>query len=86
MRNVETVRLSEISLPAVHNTFSSAHQNVCLRFQVDVAGVADTVGTTITIQDGYYLPVELAQEIENRMNVVVQSTSSYGDSIYVSAG
>jgi len=81
MRNVETVRLSEISLPAIHNSFSVAKQNVKMRFQVDVDGVADTTGTTITIQSGNYTLYQLAREIENRMNVMV-STSAYGDSAY----
>jgi hypothetical protein len=68
MRNVETVRLSEISLPANHNVFSMSKQNVKMRFQI--------YGTvhTITIQDGNYTPQQLAREIENRMNVMV-----YGD-------
>ena len=65
MRNVETVRLSEISLPTTYNVFSMSKQNVRMRFEMD--------GTvhTITIQDGNYTPTQLAREIENRMNVVV---------------
>jgi hypothetical protein len=82
MRNVETVRLSEISLPAIRNRFSLARQNVRMRFRVDVGGVKDTVGSIITIQNGNYTPTQLAREIENRMNVVVQITSAYGDSSY----
>ena len=71
MRNVETVRLSEISLPATHNAFSVAKQNVRMRFHMD--GVTNT----ITIQDGNYTPTQLAREIENRMNVMVYGSDTH---------
>jgi hypothetical protein len=82
MRNVETVGLSEIVLPVNHHTFSTRNQNTRFRFYVDVGGTVDTTGTMISIQSGFYLPVDLAQEIENRMNLAVQTTSEYGDPTY----
>lgn len=71
MRNVETVRLSEISLPVVYNVFSIARQNVKMRFEVN--GIV----YTIAIQEGNYTQNQLAQEIANRMNVAAYGSATH---------
>jgi len=82
MRGVETVRLSEISFPVNYHTFSKKRENTRFRFYTDVSGNIDISGTQIEIQDGYYQSSDLAQEIENRMNVSIQTNGTYNDPSY----
>ena len=61
------MRLATISLPNNQYVFSNEYQNTKLSF--DDAG--DT--RTITIAEGFYTPVQLANELENKMNRTASS-------------
>ena len=68
MENVESMRLVQCNLPTSYHTFSNDYQNTKLSFSVDISGQKPF---TITIQDGFYCPEELANEIQERMNSAI---------------
>ena len=67
LTNVQSMRLVEIELPNNQYVFSNNNQNIKMQFYVS------TIATpyTITIQEGFYTPQQMAQEIENLMNAAV---------------
>jgi hypothetical protein len=80
--NVQSVRLAEIGLPNNQYIFSNNQQNTKLAFlinpkvsnrPVEYLALAQNVDTpyTITIQEGTYTPDEMANELQNNMNLVV---------------
>ena len=80
--NVQSMRLVEIQLPANYYVFSNAQQNTKLTFRLqpnirDVATLPvylfllSNPEYTIEIQEGSYTPNEIALEIQNLMNSVV---------------
>lgn len=69
MENVESMRLVHCNIPSAYRTFSNDYQNTKLSFSVDISG--QIIPFTITIQDGFYCPEELANEIQERMNDAV---------------
>ncbi len=81
MENVESMRLLDCSLPSAYNTFSNDYQNTKLSFRLTVSdptapfypflASAASYVFTITIQDGFYCPEELATELQTRMNAVI---------------
>ena len=92
MSNVESMRLLECTLPLDYYTFSNDYQNTKLSFKVSVIDPSSTYYQflananskifTITIQEGFYEPEELASEIQSKMNsAVTDFIKSYGGEI-----
>lgn len=81
MENVESMRLIDCTLPSCHRTFTNDYQNTKMSFTLTVAeddpiyNVFSSVNKdyifTITIQEGFYCPNEMAREIENKMNEII---------------
>lgn len=81
MENVESMRLIDCTLPSCHRTFTNDYQNTKMSFTLTVAeddpiyDVFSSVNKdyifTITIQEGFYCPNEMAREIENKMNEII---------------
>ena len=80
--NVQSLRLVEIQLPANYYVFSNAQQNTKLTFRIQPTIRNDPTlpvylfllsnpEYTIQIQEGSYTPDEMALEIQNLMNSVV---------------
>ena len=70
--NVETLALVQYDFPIYYNTFSTQSQNTILTFTVDI--VTDPL--TITIDSGFYSPVQFAYELENKLNLAVRANDS----------
>ena len=82
LSNVQSMRLVEIQLPSNQYVFSNNQQNTKYLFQVipnqlidgvKYAALANNIDNpyTITIQEGYYSPDEMANELQNGMNNAV---------------
>jgi plasmid maintenance system killer protein len=82
LSNVQSMRLVEIQLPSNQYVFSNNQQNTKLQFYLrpnlsteteKYIALATDINNlyTITIQEGYYNPVEMAYELENLMNKAV---------------
>lgn len=76
LKNIQSIRLNTISLPNTQYVFNNEYQNTKMSFSLEDASGTQTV-FTITIDDGTYLPEELAIEIQTKMNsMVVQQDAS----------
>lgn len=79
--NVQTVRLVDIALPHTQDVFNNEYQNTKLGFSlypknpgsVSYTALASNVNNlyVITIQDGTYTPLQLVNELQNKLNEVV---------------
>lgn len=79
--NVQTVRLVDIALPHTQDVFNNEYQNTKLGFSlypknpgsVYYTALASNVNNlyVITIQDGTYTPLQLVNELQNKLNEVV---------------
>jgi len=79
--NIQSMRLVESSLPCNYYTFSNEYQNTKLVFQIKpldptdiyypILAPAAALYHEITIQEGFYDPEELANELTNKMNNVI---------------
>jgi hypothetical protein len=67
--NVQSMRLIQATLPAVFFTFSNDYQNTKFIFTVG------SVEYTVTIQEGFYTPAQLALELTNKMNQAIADTT-----------
>jgi len=72
--NVETIALVEYNLPTYYYAFSNQNQNTIVTVYVDII---DTWGPThpplkVSIEPGFYIPTQLAIELENKLNLEVQ--------------
>jgi hypothetical protein len=86
LSNVQSLRLVEIQLPTNQYVFSNNQQNTQLQFYIILGNsflptevylaLYNNINNpyTITIQEGFYSPDEMAYELENLMN---QSISDY---------
>ena len=85
LSNVQSMRLVEIALPANQYIFSNNQQNIKMQFYVTprirnatymnyytILESNKNIPYNITIQEGYYTPDQMANEIENRMNNAVK--------------
>jgi len=82
LSNVQSMRLVEIQLPANQYVFSNNQQNTKYLFKlipnqiidgVKYAALANNIDNpyTLTVQEGYYSPDEMANELQNGMNNAV---------------
>jgi len=69
--NVQSMRLVQATLPSKFFTFSNDYQNTM--FQFTIGGVAHI----ITIQEGFYTPCQLSNELTNKMNKAILSDASF---------
>lgn len=79
--NVQTVRLVDIALPHTQDVFNNEYQNTKLGFSLYPKNPASVYYTAlasnvnnlyvITIQDGTYTPQQLVNELQNKLNEVV---------------
>ena len=86
LSNIQSMRLVEVQLPANQYVFSNNQQNTQLQFYIILGNsflptevylaLYNNINNpyTITIQEGFYTPDEMAYELENSMN---QSVSDY---------
>jgi|TARA_B110000967_G_scaffold45228_1_gene45432 plasmid maintenance system killer protein len=82
LSNVQSMRLVEIQLPANQYVFSNNQQNTKIQFQllpnvstqsIIYIALANNINNpyTLTIQEGFYSPDEMANELQNGMNNAV---------------
>lgn len=79
--NVQTMRLVDIALPHTQDVFNNEYQNTKLGFNLYPKNPGDdyyvALGNNVnelyivTIQEGTYTPVQLATELENKLNAVI---------------
>ena len=77
-QNIHSMRLVDITIPVNYYTFSNQNQNTKMQFSVipkDASGVfydslndSSNVPFQVEIQEGFYEPYELANEITTKMN------------------
>jgi plasmid maintenance system killer protein len=83
LSNVQSMRLVEIQLPTNQYVFSNNQQNTKIIFYLrptvsTEAAIYTALATninnpyTITIQEGYYTPDEMANELQNLMNQAIE--------------
>jgi hypothetical protein len=78
--NVESMRLLDISLPVNFYSFSNSLQNTKLKFSLtfnlaefkDPSGNEVTIFPEINIDEGFYTPEQLSNELTSKMNRSVQ--------------
>ena len=78
LKNVESIRLIDISLPTNYYTFTNNYENTKFTFKLipylvsdpNYSYLASNQGNeyTVTIQEGFFTPTQLANEITNKMN------------------
>lgn len=68
LTNVQSIRLIESNFPSVNNVFTNTNQNTKMTFRLVSGGPY-----TITIDEGFYSPFQLANELTNKMNQAVNS-------------
>lgn len=81
--NVESIRLAEITLPTLKDTFSNEYQNTKLSFSLYpknpaapwYAQLASNINNSyiLEIQSGYYTGEQLRYELENKLNATINS-------------
>jgi len=69
-KNVQSIRLIEGNFPSIHDTFTNYNQNTKMSFFL--AAYPGYI-FTITIDEGFYTPIQLQYELTNRMNKAVTS-------------
>ena len=77
LRNIQSMRLLNISLPSSQYIFSNEYQNTKLKVFVSLrfGGSGDII---IAIDEGSYTPDQLATEIETKLNKAVASSTILG--------
>ena len=79
LTNVQSIRLIESNFPSVNNVFTNTNQNIKLTFSLSGSGPY-----TITIDEGFYSPFQLANELTNKMNQAVsQDIPSYTNFVVI---
>ena len=77
LRNIQSMRLLNISLPSSQYIFSNEYQNTKLKVFVSLRS-GSSGDIIITIDEGSYTPDQLATEIETKLNKAVASLTSLG--------
>ena len=73
LNNVQSIRLVQISLPGFYYTFSNDYQNTKFSFKVGNSSTEYNV----VINEGFYTPDELSNELTNKMNDVYPVDNSF---------
>jgi hypothetical protein len=79
LTNVQSIRLVESNFPTVNNVFTNTNQNTKLTFTIYEGPYGGTYAGTynITIDEGFYTPIHLANELTNKMNQAVSISPRY---------
>ena len=77
LRNIQSMRLLNISLPSSQYIFSNEYQNTKLKVFVSLRS-GSSGDIIITIDEGSYTPDQLATEIETKLNKAVASSTTLG--------
>ena len=82
--NVQSIRLTSVSMPAAYYSFSTKLQNTKFVFSmISVSAfvpshIADAIVAnspyTVTIDEGFYTAEQLSNELQNKMNKVISDT------------
>ena len=90
MINVQSIRLVEISLPSNYYVFSNQYQNTKFSFDLDPSSnspIATDISSgkwnkidPIIIDEGFYTPSQMENELKNKMNKAVIHTA-YGTTV-----
>ena len=75
LTNVQSIRLIESNFPSVNNVFTNSNQNTKLTFTLTSGTYVGTY--TIIIDEGFYSPFQLANELTNKMNQAVSFSPLY---------
>ena len=79
LTNVQSIRLIESNFPSINNVFTNTNQNTKMTFSLSSSGPY-----TITIDEGFYSPVQLANELTNKMNQAVEvNITGYTDFVVI---
>ena len=73
LKNVQSIRLDTISIPSNQHVFNNEYQNTKLSFSLDPYSSTQNV-LSIIIDEGTYSPIELALEIQTKMNNAVSAS------------
>ena len=73
LTNVQSIRLIESNFPSVNNIFTNSNQNTKLTFSLTTSSPIGIF--TIIIDEGFYSPLQLANELTNKMNQAVSVIS-----------
>ena len=69
LTNVQSIRLIESNFPSINDVFTTIKQNTKMSFSVTIS--SSTHFLQITIEQGLYSPVQMANELTNIMNKAV---------------
>ena len=69
LTNVQSIRLIESNFPSINDVFTTIKQNTKMSFSVTIS--SSTHFLQITIEQGLYSPVQMANELTNLMNKAV---------------
>ena len=72
--NVETIRLVECNFPSNNYTFKNNYYNT--KFLFSVPSIAPSTFITLTIEEGFYTPRQLANELTNKLNLYTSEYSA----------
>ena len=81
LTNVQSIRLIESNFPSINDVFTTIKQNTKMSFSVTIAGTTHLL--QITIEQGLYSPVQIVNELTNRMNNAVSSLVTPGYTNFV---
>ena len=81
LTNVQSIRLIESNFPSINDVFTTIKQNTKMSFSVTIS--ENTHLLQITIEEGLYSPVQMANELTNLMNKAVSNLVVSGYSNFV---
>jgi hypothetical protein len=81
LTNVQSIRLIESNFPSINDVFTTIKQNTKMSFSVTISGTTHLL--QITIEQGLYSPVQMVNELTNRMNNAVSSLVTPGYTNFV---
>ena len=81
LTNVQSIRLIESNFPSVNNVFTNSNQNTKLTFTLTSGSYVGTY--TIIIDEGFYSPFQLANELTNKMNQAVSISPLYTEFVVI---
>jgi len=73
--NVETIRLVECNFPSNNYTFKNNYYNT--KILISVPSITPTF-ITLTIEEGFYTPKQLANELTNKLNLYTSEYAGVG--------
>ena len=81
LTNIQSIRLIESNFPSINDVFTTIKQNTKMSFNVTISGTVYAM--QITIEQGLYSPVQMANELTNCMNKAVSTLVTPGYTNFV---